>query len=92
MTSYCPQARYAGDDDWQRDTRFRFATREEAQASLAHVIATRDDLIGTRIVEIAHGANFKWVVVIDPIDGTATGAAIPRGNRELRDPPKKYRR
>ena len=60
MTSYCLQARYAGDppDIWQGDDihGMRFATPEEAQASSAHIM--RADLVETRIVESQRKPNF----------------------------------
>ena len=84
MTSYCPQTKFSTDPllRWNGGEGLRFATPEEAQASLAEVIAGRADLIETRIFESRHKPSFNWVVVVDPIDGTAKGYAIPRGPRK----------
>ena len=74
MTTYCPQTRYAQQPDtWLGGEGIRYATREEAQASLAEIIATRGDLLETRIVESVHKPTSVWRIV----DGR--GYSIPRG-------------
>lgn len=81
MTSYCPQTRYAQQPDvWLGGQGVRFATPEEAQASLARLIATRDDLLETRIVESTHKPTDAWVIA-----GNGEGYAIPRGRQDRDD-------
>ena len=61
MNSYCPQTRFAQEPDkWWGGEGIRYATREEAQASLAEIIATRSDLLETRIVASWRKANATW--------------------------------
>jgi hypothetical protein len=54
MTSYCPQVRYAAaPDQWLggENTGWRYATFDEAQASLTHIKLTREDLLESRVIE-----------------------------------------
>ena len=53
MTSYSPWTRFeAAPDQWCGSKSYRFATREEAQASLDEIASERPDLIETKIVEL----------------------------------------
>jgi hypothetical protein len=62
MTSYCPQTKFSTDPlgRWNGGESVRYATPEEAQASLAPIIETRQDLIETRIVESRYKPTHVW--------------------------------
>ena len=63
MTSYCPQTRFTWSppDKWHGSKRHRFATREEAEASLEHIRIERSDLLETRVIELLHKPTRAWV-------------------------------
>lgn len=69
MTSYCPQTRFANDPlrRWNGGEAIRYATPEEAQASLDDFIRRRgelidppDDPVETRIFESRHKPTHVW--------------------------------
>ena len=61
MTSYLAMTRFAGGPDtWCGLEGRRYATPQEAQASLAELIATRDDLLETRIDESPFKPTNLW--------------------------------
>jgi hypothetical protein len=84
MTSYCPQTRFAAAPDrWFGGEGVRYATRAEAEASLAEIIAARPDLLETRVVESIRKPTNIW----------QDGYSIPRGPTptDRADMPKNYR-
>ena len=61
MTTYCPQTRYAARPDlWLGGEGVRYATREEAEASMEHIRAYREDLLETRVIESSYKPTHVW--------------------------------
>ena len=73
MTTYIPQTKFTfSGDRWEFSNQVRYATREEAEASMDHIRAGRPDLVATRVVESPHKATRIWT------RGMSIDRAVPR--------------
>jgi hypothetical protein len=59
-SSYLVMTRFDGDPDWQGLKGRRYATPQEAEASLAELRARRSDLVESRIDESPHKPTNLW--------------------------------